>query len=256
MLIQISFLVIWLKHLWEAKLLLFLELKAPFAAFRPLQAGTFRSTMPTIPPTTAYGLLLNLAAIDIRDWSKISKSSTPTIKKLPKIAQNVQIAIANLGEPTANPEVATLFQQLHNVPVGKVSAEKWERTKGCKPNIKPIRREMLIGFHAVVAVRCSDELQSRITAGLAGELNEERDYGLPFAGDNNFLFDNITIVPEVRPLHWYTRIEAGELPRIGTCRLTTWIDRENSANTQIEAFAPIEISQSEPPEGSWTKLPM
>ena len=238
--------------------MLFLRLKAPFAAFRPLQAGTFRSTTPTIPPTTAYGLLLNLAAIDIRDWKTISKSSTHTLKKLPKVAQDVEIAIANLAEPTANPEVATLLQQLHNIPVNtsakQFPPEKWERTKGCKPNIKPIRREMLVGFQAVIAVRCSDELRSLVIAGLEGELNENRDYGLPFAGDNNFLFDEIELVPKIKPLHWYTRIQDSELPRVGTCRLTTWIDRSNSANTLVEAFAPIEIAQVEPPDSAWTRL--
>lgn len=238
----------------------FLRLKAPFAAFRPLQAGAFRSTMPTIPPTTAYGLLLNLAAIDIRDWKTISKSSTHILKKLPKVAQNVEIAIANLGEPTANPEKATLLQQLHNVPVNtsakQFPPEKWERTKGCKPNIKPIRREMLVSFQAVIAVRCSDELRSLIIAGLQGDLNENRDYGLPFAGDNNFLFDEIEVIPGIKPLHWYTRIEDGELPRLGTCRLTTWIDRSNSANTRVEAFAPIETPQVEPPHNAWTTLPI
>lgn len=239
--------------------MLFLRLKAPFAAFRPLQAGTFRSTTPTIPPTTVYGLLLNLAAIDIRDWSTISKSSTHVLKKLPKVAQNVEIAIANLEEPTANPEVATLLQQLHNVPVNtsakQFPPEKWERTKGCKPNIKPIRREMLVGFQAVIAVYCSDELRSLIIAGLEGELNEKRDYGLPFAGDNNFLFDDIQVVPTIEPQYWYTRIEDGELPRLGTCRLTTWIDRSNSANTRVEAFAPITSPQIEPPPNAWTTLP-
>ena len=238
--------------------MLFLRLKAPFAAFRPLQAGTFRSTTPTIPPTTAYGLLLNLAAIDIRDWKTISKSSTHTLKKLPKVAQDVEIAIASLAEPTANPEVATLLQQLHNIPVNtsakQFPPEKWERTKGCKPNIKPIRREMLVGFQAVIAVRCSDELRSLVIAGLEGELNENRDYGLPFAGDNNFLFDEIELVPKIKPLHWYTRIQDSELPRVGTCRLTTWIDRSNSANTLVEAFAPIEIAQVEPPDSAWTRL--
>jgi CRISPR-associated protein Cas5t len=234
-------------------------LKAPFAAFRPLQAGTFRSTTPTIPPTTAYGLLLNLAAIDIRDWNTISKSSTHILKKLPKAAQDVEIAIANNGEPTASPEVATLLQQLHNVPVNtskkQFPPEKWERTKGCKPNIKPIRREILVGFHAVIAVRCTDELRSLIIAGLAGELNEKRHYGLPFAGDNNFLFDDIQVISEVEPLYWYTHIQDGELPRKGTCRLTTWIDRKNSANTKVEAFAPLESPQTEPPAEAWTRLP-
>jgi CRISPR-associated protein Cas5t len=215
-----------------------------------------------MPPTTAYGLVLNLAAIDIRDWSKISKSSTPILKKLPKMVQNVEIAIANLGKPTATPETGTLLQQLHNVPVGKDAkdkeAAKWERTKGCKPNIKPIRRELLVGFQAVIAVRCSDELRARVVAGLEGEYNHERLYGIPFAGDNNFLFDEIEVISEVEPLHWYTRIMDNELPRYGTCRLTTWIDRENSANTKIATFAPLKIPTILPPDGdggAWTTLP-
>lgn len=233
-------------YFWEGAIVLLLRLKAPFAAFRLLQGGVFRSTAPTISPTAAYGLLLNLAAIETRDWSKIAKPSTPMVKNLPE----VEIAIAALGQP----ETATLLQQSHNVPVGKVPPENWERTKGCKPNIKPVRREVLVGFEAAIAVRCQEALASRIVAGLDGEYNSDR-YGLPFAGDNNFLFDEIEVV-KARSLHWYARMEDSDLPRPGICRLTTWIDRTNSSKTKVEAFAPITEPVLEPPSNAWTALPL
>lgn len=227
--------------------MLLLRLKAPFAAFRLLQAGRFRSTAPTMSPTAAYGLLLNLAAIETRDWRKIAKSATPMLKNLPK----AEIAIANLVEP----ETATLLQQLHNVPVGKVPPENWERTKGCKPNIKPVRREVLVDFEAVVAVRCEEELRSRIVAGLNGEFNSDR-YGLPFAGDNNFLFDEIEVLSAIEPVAWYSRMADDDLPRPGVCRLTTWIDRDKSHQTKVEPFAPVSDPTVEPPPGAWTSLPL
>ena len=46
--------------------MLTLRVKAPFATFRPLSAGSFRPTAPFITPTAAYGLLLNIAGIESR----------------------------------------------------------------------------------------------------------------------------------------------------------------------------------------------
>ena len=45
---------------------LWLRVQAPFAAFRWLQAGVHRATSPVIPPSTAWGLLLNLAHVETR----------------------------------------------------------------------------------------------------------------------------------------------------------------------------------------------
>lgn len=236
-------------HSWEAKAVLLLRVKAPFAAFRPLQAGTFRSTTATITPTAAYGLLLNLAAIETRDWTKIAKSSTPMRSGLP----TVELAIGRLN-PLSSYERATLFQQLHNVPVGKVPPENWERSKGTKPNIKPVRREILLNLDVVLAVRCEDNLQARILAGLAGELNSER-YGLPFVGDNNFLLDDIAEWLQPEPVQWYARVGENDDPRRGTCRLTTWIDRTNSSQTKTEVFAPTIEKSSQPPDTAWVQLP-
>ena len=43
-----------------------LRLDAPFSAWRWLQAGVYRGTFPVIPPSAAWGLVLNLAGIDTR----------------------------------------------------------------------------------------------------------------------------------------------------------------------------------------------
>jgi CRISPR-associated protein Cas5t len=45
---------------------IFLRLDAPVAAWRWLQAGVYRGTFPVIPPSAAWGLVLNLAGIESR----------------------------------------------------------------------------------------------------------------------------------------------------------------------------------------------
>jgi len=46
--------------------MLILYVKAPFGAYRPFVAGSYRQTSPFITPSGAYGLLLNLAGIESR----------------------------------------------------------------------------------------------------------------------------------------------------------------------------------------------
>ena len=46
--------------------MLTLHIKAPFAAFRTFHTGSFRPTALFIPPSTAYGLILNLAGVESR----------------------------------------------------------------------------------------------------------------------------------------------------------------------------------------------
>ena len=45
---------------------LWLHIRAPFASFPNLRTGTYRDTMPIMPPSAAYGLILNLAGIEMR----------------------------------------------------------------------------------------------------------------------------------------------------------------------------------------------
>jgi CRISPR-associated protein Cas5t len=222
----------------------FFQLKAPFASFRPFQSGASRSTTPVPSPSTVYGLLLNIAGIEQRD--ELTTPVTLIRDDLPEI----EIAIAQISQP----ETAMLAQQLHQYPVGASGKELAEKTYGSKYWIAPVKRQVLVDLNLVVGMRAEKWLCDRILQGLNGELDEPR-YGLPFAGDNNFLFDSIEPIDNLPMARWYSPLQQGErtLER-GYCRLTVWIDRADSSKTQIEVFAPSAFSLH-PPSNSWIRLP-
>ena len=229
---------------------MFLRLKAPFAAFRPGDLSrvpiAFRPTTPIPSPSAAYGLLLNLAGIEQR--GDIALPTTPIRQGLPEL----EIAI---GVPSGTrTETAILSQQLHQYLVGNSDKELAKLTKGAKSWIAPVRREVLVNLDVVVGVRGNAELGDRIVAGLNGELDEPR-YGLPFAGDNNFLFDSIDIVESPGCVRWYSPLPENARPQRGTCRLAIWIDRADNSKTQTAVFTPGDDFRSHPPESAWVKLP-
>lgn len=223
--------------------LLWLQLKAPFAAFRWMQAGVWRGTCPVIPPSAAWGLVLNLAGIETRD-------PAPGVTTLVRDdAPRFELAIAS----NSSPERSSLYQQLHSYPVGNSGKELQARTHGHKYWIVPVRREVLVGFNAVLGVRADDELLGRVVEGLAGRLSGRR-YGLPFAGDNNLLFDRIDVLPSAPSVRWYTPVKRSE-GRRESCRLTIGIDREDASRTTSALFAPIANPESAPPEDAWVFVP-
>ncbi len=222
---------------------MYLRLKAPFASFRPFQSGAYRSTTPVPAPSAMYGLLLNLAAIEQR--AELTASVTLIREELPEIA----IAIAQVSQP----ETALLSQQLHQYLVGGADKELSQKTHGAKPWIAPVRREVLVNLDLVVGVQAEQWLCDRIKRGLNGELDEPR-YGLPFAGDNNFLFDAIEPIDNPPMARWYCLLQDGSRPSQGVCRLTTWIDRADSSKTQTAVFVPSAFVLN-PPESAWIHLP-
>jgi CRISPR-associated protein Cas5t len=228
---------------------MFLLLKAPFASFRPFQSGSYRSSTPIPSPSTVYGILLNLAGIEQR--TAIEQPITLIRDDLPEM----EIAIGIPHNPEKSRlETAVLSQQLHNYPVGASGQELAKKTYGNKYWIAPVRREILVESELIIGVRRNEELCDRIIQGLNGELDEPR-YGLPFAGDNNFLFDDIKIIPDknIAFAKWYYPLEDNTRPSLGICRLTTWIDRADNTNTKIQVFAPIFCNF--PPENAWINLP-
>lgn len=222
---------------------LYLHIQAPFAAFRGMQAGVYRSSMPIIPPSAAFGLLLNLAGIEMRGEDV---GTTLIRDDLPRL----QLAVGALEQP----QVSTLYQQLHSYPVGNSGKELKERTFGAKYWIAPVRREILINLDAVIAVESDDvSLLQKVRRGIKGESDGPR-YGLPFAGDNNFLFDRIEAVDSPPPVRWYSRF-AEDSPRRGSVRLTVGIDRQDSSRTTSALLAPEEELSPEPPEAAWLWVP-
>jgi CRISPR-associated protein Cas5t len=226
---------------------LWLLMRAPFAAFRGFQAGVYRATSPVMPPSAAFGLVLNLAGIEMR--APVSGLTTLIRDDVPKL--RIAVGIVSPAER------GSLYQQLHSYPVGNSGKELLAaRTHGAKYWIVPVRRELLIGFDAIIGVQSEEDgLFDRVRRGLSGELDEPR-YGLPFAGDNNFLFDRIDVVDEPStPTFWYTRIQPNDPPRKGSCRLTVGINRADNSKTSSFLYAPLEEALSSPPDTAWTWTP-
>jgi CRISPR-associated protein Cas5t len=224
---------------------LWLHLRAPFAAFRWLQAGVWRGTSPVIPPSAAWGLVLNLAAIDTR-----LPGSGPTTLVRPD-APAFEVAIARVDD--VEPERCVLYQQLHSYPVGTSGKEFRPRTHGAKYWIAPVRREILVGLNVILGVRADEQLVARVRDGLAGRLDADR-YGLPFAGDNNLLFDRIDVLNEAPAVRWYIPVEEGAGARPGSCRLTVSIDRADSSRTKSALFAPAPTAERVPPPEAWVRV--
>src|SRR4051794_13734226 len=183
--------------------MLYLTIRAPFAAFRTFTAGWYRPTAGFLTPSAAYGLSLNLAGIDTRRDDGLS-AMTVTRFDLPP----ARIALgADAGGPL--PTVQSLYQQLHNYPVGASGKERKEDAKGNKYNITPVRREFLADLRAVVGLDFfqNPEVEQQIRRGLAGGAPESGPrYGLPFLGDNAFLIDRIDVHDGPVPARWFRRL--------------------------------------------------
>ncbi|MDX2033398.1 MAG: CRISPR-associated protein Cas5 [Blastocatellia bacterium] len=226
---------------------IWLRVRAPFAAFRGFQAGVYRATSRMIPPSAAYGLVLNLAGIEMR--GPTNTVTTEIRQDLPRL----RIAVGSLSE--SEPEVATLYQQLHSYPVGASGKELSAKTHGAKFWIVPVRREILIDFDCVIGVQT--ELQgvaARIRSGLCGQADEPR-YGLPFAGDNNLLIDRIEIADSPPAARWYALIQPDDPPQKRSCRLTVSINRTDNSQTTSRLYAPLPEKVSSPPETVWVWVP-
>lgn len=234
--------------------MLWLYLEAPFAACRTFTAGWYRPTASFLTPSTAYGLLLNVAQIEtrLREGEDDHDGKTPATL----VRHGLPAAKLAIGLPaeTELPRVATVFQQLHNYPVGVSNAERAESCFGNKYNITPVRRELLTDVRAVVVVDAPD-LEVRVRQGLRGELNDGR-YGLPFLGDNQFLLDKLIELDEPLSAYWYEQVR--ELPSGGprphTTRLTILIDRADLSRTTSALYAPAAEANVAIPSAAWTEI--
>jgi CRISPR-associated protein Cas5t len=233
--------------------MLALCIAAPFAVCRTFTAGWYRPTATFLTPSAAYGLLLNLAGIEtrLREEDEEHPGAVPTTLMRSGLPA-VKLA---LGKPaTADfPRVATMFQQLHNYPVGSSGNERAATTFGNKYNISPVRRELLVDLQAVIVLDDNPELESAIRMALSGQTRTCR-YGLPFLGDNSFLPDRIEPM-DIPSACWFERVTATDQQlRPRTTRLTIWIDRADMSRTQSALYAPSTSPSSEIPDAAWTEI--
>ena len=148
----------------------------------------------------------------------------------------------------------TIFQQLHNYPVGNSGAERASNTKGSKYNVVPARRAFLSDIDAYLCAQGDENLEQRVRDGLAGKHGR---YGLPFLGDNNFLLDRAEVIDETKlePAYWYVRLELGDDRPLSedVARLTVTIDRADMSRTNSPLFRPTAMPTKEiPDKGCWT----
>jgi CRISPR-associated protein Cas5t len=180
-----------------------------------------------------------------------AKPAAPATLMRPGLPK-VRLAV---GKPdTAEfPRVQTVFQQLHNYPVGSSGQERADDAKGNKYNITPVRREYLSDLKAVVAVDADAVFEQRVRDGLLSP--SANRYGVPFLGDNAFLIDYLKLVDAPKAC-WYERIAepTSTGPRQRTTRLTVWIDRADLSRTQSALYAPSDNPSMEVPEAAWTLI--
>ncbi|MCA9065495.1 MAG: hypothetical protein KDA96_20650, partial [Planctomycetaceae bacterium] len=159
-----------------------------------------------------------------------------------------------IPEESLYPRVQSIFQQLHNYPVGASGKERAAACKGSKYNITPVRREYLSDIRAVIILRGNEELESRVRQGLAGQLNSGR-YGVPFLGDNSFLPDRLELLTEPVPTRWLMRVTAsGVGTQSRAARLTISIDRADLSKTSTALFAPADEADYTPGELAWVTV--
>jgi CRISPR-associated protein Cas5t len=281
---------------------LWLRLRAPFAAFRPMQAGSLRTTLPSMPYSAAWGLLLNLAGIDARSEDPEHHGTDPGAPCLRLCLGHGAAAQAREKDPFSGSH-HRLFQHLHGYPVGRSSQRFQRGAHGAKYHIAPAQREILTDLDLIVGIeeaadhsialsggqpppanaeRASPEsapatsaraepstrdaatspyapiaIIPRIRAALAGTATWPRS-GLPFAGDNNLLFDHIEALTSVPSAHWLTRISHDRSHAAGpqaVTRLHVGIDRHDSSRTTTVEVAPLASATTDIPGTAWVWTP-
>lgn len=223
-----------------------IRIQAPFASFRSFQAGGYRASSPMIPPSTAWGLVLNLAHIETRG------ATCKTTTGIRTDAPVLRLALGFVKEPG----ICALTQQIYGCPTSHPEKEvRLRESYGRKYWIAPVRRELLIDLDVVVGVDAADDcIGERIQRGLAGTLSAPR-YGLPFAGDNNFLLDRVDLLQSPPPARWYVVLGPTSPPLRGSCRLSVGVDRLDSSRTMTRVFAPSREPSEEPPPEAWVQTP-
>jgi CRISPR-associated protein Cas5t len=233
--------------------------EAPFAACRTFTAGWYRPTAMFLTPSAAYGLLLNVAGIEsrLREGEDGHDGRTPATY-LKRGLHTCKIALGAPGDSFPRPQ--SVYQQLHNYPVGSSGAGRAEECRGNKYNITPVRREFLSDLRAVVVLDGPADLEDAVRRGLRGEGPTSR-YGLPFLGDNSFLLDRLEELAKPTDrfptVSWYECIEAETTTaRPRATRLTILIDRADLSKTESALFAPTGPlpADAPPPPASWVEI--
>ena len=224
---------------------LWLHIRAPFASFPNLRTGTYRDTMPIMPPSDAYGLILNLAGIEMR--GSLRKSITPIRSDLPAL----KLAFGRVADSSS--EVSVILQNLHTYPVGKAGKERKVKAHGNKYWIEPTYREIIVNLDMMLGIKADSKLIDRVCKGLEGE-SDRSFYGLPFAGDNNFLLDRIDCLDKPLPTYWFVPSDSNIELEPGAVSLTVEINRQNPSQTKSLLFSVAKNAVEYSSDSAWLSM--
>ena len=193
-------------------------------------------------PSAAYGLLLNLAEIEMREDDGASEMTL--------IRSGLPQATIALGAEEM-PGQHSVYQQLHNYPVGNTGKDHAPNTKGNKYNVTPARRSVLSHLRGYLCLKDNDALAAQVLDGLTGK--GPRRYGLPFFGDNNFLPDRIEAVELIQPARWYVSVDPDhdENMKPGPTRLIVTVDRTDMSKTRSQLFRAMSATTLDIPAKAW-----
>ena len=152
--------------------MLCLYVEAPFAACRTFTAGWYRPTATFLTPSAAYGLLLNVAGIEsrLREEDEGHDGKVPASLTAAGPAAGARWPWACRGRRRRRriPRVQTVYQQLHNYPVG-TSGQRPGRV-GARATSTTSRRfaaNSSSSLRAVIALDGNADLEDRVRRGLA-----------------------------------------------------------------------------------------
>jgi CRISPR-associated protein Cas5t len=240
-----------------------IDFDAPFFSYREFNTGDYSYSLPVIPHSAAYGLVLNLAGIEIKG-DKIESMCGSFKCKRNTNTPNLGIAVGFVSFDG----ISCLIHQYHKYTQSYscLSPYEWEEnqdgtfsvkenTKGVKSSISNlkkdyqgrkwsigiVKREYLTNYHGVIGVRGDKFLIEKIKHGI-----DECFGSIPFAGDRNLMFSKISINnPEA---NW---LSTKKIQNCKSLELSTKIDRVNSHRTVREIFYIDDKKSNKPSEFSW-----
>lgn len=229
-----------------------IELKAPFFSYREFNTGGYQYTLPVIPHSSAYGLALNLAGIEMK--SDVPKKYSGSYVFYPAINTpklEVAVGLISCGG------FGALTHQYHRFVVTYRSTKENPRPSpkgntnttlvakeygGRKFDIGIIQREYLSDFHGVIAVRGNQNLVEKIIEGTNICYG-----GIPYSGQRNLFFSEINCVNNVSA-YWFSAKKQNITKAVN---LTSSIDRADTTKTKRKIWYIMDEMLITPPDSSW-----
>lgn len=243
-----------------------LEIGAPFGTFREYERGASRNTQEFLSHSAAYGLILNILGIEMREAGTFA----PTLTKadLPRF----RIALASLS---GLPRQQRLLTHVHTT-LQSGHAEKSAAAHGHKYHIIPVRRSFLSKLSCLCLIDSPDMDLARLQQAVE-DPGDKLDsggarYGLPFLGDNSYFLERLEVLDpssEEREVDWvvkapfevaqdldpWSQLEnESDFQKQTPFRLTAWAARKGTQETRVGEFVWQRGRGSHPPDDAWVEV--